>query len=328
MARTIERRDIGGVVVAEPPVILEPPEAPITIPTPRGEPRGRGRLGTIVRPLLLITLLGGGYFAYQKVPAVYESVNSLAASTAEWWNSFSAPFDPNKKIQVAPSGIPQFQPSVPSEYITPETANKTPEALAKEAGYNIIWKDPKDTTGRTVFYDYRGGWGGGIGENYSQQNGTDGKVYRHRISMVGSFGSFEAIPASKDKYIILKDPRTGVLFQKIRIDFEGKIVTTEGMRPTNLGIENISLNKATAQSSGVNGKLEYVPQWDKEQLARIIQPGDAVHISLTAVKGISGNVLQEENNVVTANYEPYFAGSIIVRRFGGKAQIEKELASP
>lgn len=327
MARTIERRE-SGIAVAEPPVILEPPETPITIPTPRGKPRGRGRLGTIVRPLLLVAVLGGGYLAYQKIPTVYERVNSLAASAADWWNSFSSPFDSNKNIKVAPSGIPQFLPSVPSEYVTPTTTGKSPQELAKEAGYNILWREPNDDTGRTVFYDYRGGWGGGIGENYSKQNGTDGKVYRGIISLTGQFVGLETVDGSKDKYLVLKNPQTGSLFRKIRVDFEGKILTTEGTKPTGLTVENISLDKDQASSLDANRRLGYIPQWGEDQLAKILQPGDAITVSLTTVKGISVKNLHEEDNIVTATYEPYFAGSIGLRRFGGKAQIEQELVSP
>lgn len=294
-------------------------------------PRGVQRLmlDVINNWMVRLGLAGTGvYFAYQQVPAVYEGVNSLAVSTAEWWNSFSAPFDSNKNIKVAPLGIPEFPPSVPSEHITPTTTGKSPQELAKEAGYNILWREPNDNTGRTVFYDWRGGWGGGIEEKYNEQKGTDGKIYRSLVFLTGQFVRFENIESSEDKYIVLKDPKTGALFQKIRVDFEGKIVTTEGMRPTGLGIENISFNQDKARSLGVNGRLGYVPQWSETQLAKMLQPGDAVGIGVTAVKGISANVLHEEDNVVTATYEPYFAGSIGLRRFGGKAQIEKELASP
>ncbi|MDD5147685.1 MAG: hypothetical protein PHV63_04025 [Candidatus Daviesbacteria bacterium] len=266
---------------------------------------------------------GVGYVAYQNNPEIRQTVDQLPAGVANWWNSLLG-----RNVEVSQSGIPQFQPSVPAEYITPATAKKTPRELAKEVGYNILWMDPKDTTGRTLFYDYRGGWGGGIGESYGEQKGTDGKTYRYLVFLTGQFVRFEDIDGSKDKYIVLKDPKTGALFRKIRVDFEGKILTTEGKESTGLGIENISLDRDKALSLSVNGRLGYVPQWGETQLSKILQPGDAVGIGVTAVKGISINVLNTEDDTVTASYEPYFAGSIGLRRFGGKAEIEKELVSP
>lgn len=233
----------------------------------------------------------------------------------------------NNDVLVSPTGIPAFKPAAPGEYITPTTADKTPAQLAKEAGYKILLMSQDDNTGRTIFYDYRGGWGGGIGESYSEQNGTDGKTYRSAIYLTGSFVSFEAVPESKDQYITLQNPKTGELFPKIRVAFADEIFTTEGMKSTLLTVDNLSLDPDKASSLGINGRLGYMPQWGEDQLGKIIQPGDAIGISLTAVKGISTNILHEEGNIVTATYEPSFAGSILVRRFGGKGQIEKELAS-
>lgn len=265
-----------------------------------------------------------GYEAYHNIPAVQRAVESLGENAANHWNSLFA----NKDIQITPSGIPQFQPSIPAEYIIPATTGKSPEQLAKEVGYNILYKDTNDQTGRTVFYDYRGSWGGGIGESYSEQKGTDGKNYRHLIFLTGQFVKFENIDGSKDRYIILKDPKTGNLFQHIRVDFEGKFDTTEGKQPTVLSVANLSLNNQNAMSLGVDGRLGYLPQWDGNQLGRILKPGDAVGISLTAVRGISSATWREEGNNKTEIIENPFAGSITLNRFGGKAQIEKELASP
>ncbi|GEM_PF-4140231 len=275
----------------------------------------KSKLGMAAAAVLGIPvgLAGTHLINLEIIPGIYQAAESAL-------DAYRAP--------VTASGIPSFVPSIPSENITPTATGKSPQELAKEAGYNILWMDPNDTTGRTVFYDFKGGWDRGIGESYGQQNGTDGKVYRYLVSLTGQFVGFEDIEGSKDKYIILKNPKTGELFRKIRVDYEGKIFTTEGMKPTGLGIENLSYNTDQALSIGVNGRLGFLPQWDKVQLRKILQPGDAVGIGVTAVKGISANVLHEKDNVVTAMYEPYFAGGIDLRRFGGKAQIERELASP
>jgi hypothetical protein len=331
-AKGMGKQELGGRNMLRRTEIPPPTEVSVSVPEKGLKYTRQSLYQRLARALrskvafglgLTTAISVGGFVTYQNIPAIHQSVDTLGQALADRWSSL---FDNvNIKGTVAPSGIPEFQPSVPSEYITPETTNLTPQELAEEAGFKIIWMDPNDKSGRTVFYDNRGDWGGGIGESYGEQKGTDGKSYRYLVFLTGQFVKFESIGGTVDKYIIMKNPTTGDLLPKIRVDFEGKLGSTEGKQPTILSVANLSLDNEHALSMDINGRLGYMPQWSVAQLGKVLKPGDAVGIGITAVKGISTNVLSEEDDAITANYDPYFAASITVRRFGGKAQIEKEL---
>lgn len=162
MARTIERRDTGGVVVAEPPVILEPHETPITTPIPRRTSR-RSLLKGIT---LVAGGLGAGAVLYQtgiiqtglnwadkffkerdenilrREALAIRSLGPQAGEQTSWWMEL-----PEARIRQL-AQLPEIH-QIGERYVS--TVSPALQEKAQQAGYKLIYQgDPEDTVGRTV----------------------------------------------------------------------------------------------------------------------------------------------------------------------------------
>lgn len=207
----------------------------------------------------------------------------------------------------------------PSSQLQPWASNPLVQK-AKEIGYNIIWMDPNDTIGRTVFYDWRGAYGnGGIGPK--ELKNPDGTTFIRHIT--GLFKEFQDIPNSKEKYLLLSLPNQEELLT-IRISFEFKKFTSNTTgNPMNvlLGVENLNL---IPQKQSQDSKNVFLSSMKEADLRKMLKPGDvvAVSIKVEAVKGQK----KENNYVNTKDEKDFLIGTYIyLRRFGGWEQIDNEL---
>lgn len=180
-------------------------------------------------------------------------------------------------------------------------------------GYDIIWMSDSDRVGRTVFYK-------------NNDNYTLNPTYTGRLNGIGVIESgptlkyyagvlseISDIPNSKDKYFVLADPQTNKLLVIARIIIE-KRGNTLG---TSLRIENLSYG-TSRPASGLtfdDENLGLVSDFLKKD---IIQKGDAVIIiPETDINNVKKEVKDDKNN-------PY-SSVVVIRRFAGKTDIEREL---
>lgn len=179
---------------------------------------------------------------------------------------------------------------------------------AKSLGYEIIWMDPEDTLGRTIFYNWRGEAGyGGIGVR--EVKNPDGTTYTRHIT--GIFQRFEDIPQSKDKYLLLLDPKNNKRLPLVRLIFE----QTPTKSSSGLAVEKLSvpLDVKEYGSEYIGTALEI-----GSNLEKILRSGDAVAVQLNTDGSSNFKNLKDKNG----NFEVFF---LFLRRFDGKIQIEKEL---
>ncbi|MDD5147686.1 MAG: hypothetical protein PHV63_04030 [Candidatus Daviesbacteria bacterium] len=191
---------------------------------------------------------------------------------------------------------------------------------AKSLGYTITYIDPKDTTGRTVFYEGKGIFGNnGIGEQITKN--PDGSSYTSRI--IGIFQELKDTPASPDKYLILVDLKTRKSYQPLRIILDPEKASTLSAKPTlpltQLFVENLNI---LVNISTQNGELinEFY-KLSNDEIKNILRNGDAVNMTLWPTytsdkKALTNSKDESGKNIIWKLY---------IRRFGGKAQIEKEL---
>ncbi len=172
-------------------------------------------------------------------------------------------------------------------------------AKAKSIGYDIIWIKPEDETGRTVFYkerpkaetDFRG-----TGLVYTQA--TASGAQRLISYVAGTFISFQEIANSPDLYIDLINSQTGISLPKVRL-----ILTKDSSTKTFFRVENLSYAQ--------EGNLGMLSDWTIDKLKKIITTGDAVVVSNFTNKTDSNKAL--------------IGTMLVIRRFDGQGQVEKEL---
>lgn len=226
-------------------------------------------------------------------------------------------FLPHRPLQQSQQNIPRPSPSP-----TPEFLSNPLVARAKNIGYNIIWMDPSDTVGRTVFYDWKGTYGsGGIGpKEIKNQNGT---IYIRHIT--GLFQGFQEIPNSSDKHLLLKNPLTQEILSPLRITLtqsESTSSATPHFPLTSLFVEDLSI--LTNNATGSASSLGEFRNWKTTDLQIVLEKGDAVVASLWS------NMTRTQQGVVMGKTPKDNEGNFGVlhlhlRRFGGKTEVEKEL---
>lgn len=228
-------------------------------------------------------------------------------------NYFTAtnPFLLHKSV-IQKSDIVQPNTTISSDFSSNPLFKK-----AQSLGYEIIWMNPQDSVGRTVFYnareksdyDFRGS-----GIVYAQFGTDSNKVASY---VVGTFEGFEEIKDSSDEYIKFTDPITGISLPRGRVIF-----TKDNSKQTNSLVENLSYgpNNPYVFKEGSNeNNLGLLSNWSKEDLKKVIKPGDALVLNILS-KSKDGIYTNEKDQ----NKE--FIGTVLImRRFGGKEQINQEL---
>ncbi|MCL4354031.1 hypothetical protein M1349_00995 [Patescibacteria group bacterium] len=208
--------------------------------------------------------------------------------------------------------------------IQKNAVNKLPQKVsiiekkAKAAGYSIIWQgDKSDISGRTVlvsqerkFNGYSDSFGWTNSTSYSDPNKQD--FYK----AMGVFQGWESIAKSKDKYIILINPNNKEEI-KARIMIEKN---PEGMI-TGLFVDN--LNNNSKQPNNSSEKIDSFSNISSNTLNKLIKIGDVViayMLPLSIEKEVKTN-FQAKRDI---NLKPITL-SIVIRRFGGKAEIKNEI---
>lgn len=182
----------------------------------------------------------------------------------------------------------------------------------QELSYDIISQVDTDESGRTVFYDGRG-FRDGSGIYYTNPE------LRDPTYMVGEFVRWEDIPGSKDKYIVLRYQKTKREFPRVRIEFEEDAPP----RPTLLAVEDLSVGSSNPGDDLF--LLGLVKDWIAEY-PNLTQKGDAVVLDLKRI--LTGEVTARGEAEFIIEHDvngEFIAERILIRRFGGKAQLEKEL---
>lgn len=208
-----------------------------------------------------------------------------------------------KAIEPSPALIPPEDRSLSLEPFASASEK------AAKAGYRIVYQeDREDKTGRGVFYQGRGERGyEEIGWWTETQNRIEDYAY-----FTGSFVRWDDVAGSKDKYIILEYPEEmgeeETVFPPVRIGFEEDHLTS-------FGVENLDYGPNNPEVYSL-AELGWVKDWEND-LGKLIQRSGAVVTTFWRKSEREGAVRDENKNLV--------AGKLLIRRFGGVEQLEKEL---
>jgi hypothetical protein len=253
----------------------------------------------VVEFVVLLILIAGAIFALSYFHIF--SFSTIHIPTISILNN-------NKKISAtdpkkAPDVTPQAKDKENKVVIITKDEVKV-KTLEFQTGYTILWMVPNDTIGRTILYENNrnttaqqllGGRLNGVG-----QVRTDGDTKVTYI--VGSFVKTEKINNSKDLNLILRNPLTNKNLSPIRLSYE--------QPKTRLYVEDDAY-----------GPLKPIPDYKSEgevlgllsdyiNKPQLLKVDDAVAVLLN----------QEELSL-----NKYVATTIVLRRFGGKLELEKEL---
>lgn len=199
-----------------------------------------------------------------------------------------------------------FQKEMPTrqqEQVVSE--RKSLEQLAKEQGWEILYKDPEDTTGRTILTLGRGIYDG-AGVFYDEE------IPRY---LVGRVSEIKKIVGSEDLRVSFEDPITGGEIPKIRIDRTKSSSANGEIHTTPVLVDNL-LRQERVKFLG------YAGEWDGGIFSKLVSPGDflGVELALSRESTESGKI-----RVVEDDLGGWLPTSIVIRRIGGKEAILKEL---
>lgn len=205
-------------------------------------------------------------------------------------------------------------------------------AKAFWSGYSLAYQgDYQDKVGRTVmakksrhtpefFDDFGGGtlresepawWEGGVG-------------LLNRIYGVGVFKQWKEIQGEKDRHLVLTGPEGEGLIQ-LRAIFEPR---TElfGRYETALCADNLNLDTGDFDRLGDEPTfipLDHLSDFSQEEIDKLLKPGDVVGFLLRYEEGLAG--LPPKGELLKDDFETPVLSMLILRRFGGQEQLEKEL---
>lgn len=259
---------------------------------------------------------------YLDVGFIQEKTSRVFSSSKDTLISKELSSDQVKNIARIPLFIP-FKKSIIAG--TPLAQEKL-----KQADNVLLYQsDPKDTSGRTMLVDtnqnvhyYIMGLGGAVD---SFETSASGKmvVQTDFWRETGVFRFWSPISNSQDLYLVLSDPERNQDFA-IRIAGEkgGCFLSEKTTYLTDFLVRDISF---TAER-GVFDDLGAISLWSEKDLATLIKPGD-----LITVYNLQHNPLTKQVRGVFAkrdNLGVVCAEALVINRFGGKKQLEKELAKP
>lgn len=158
---------------------------------------------------------------------------------------------------------------------------------------SIIYKVSTDEEWRTVIYDH-----GKSGQFKYPKIGTifsSEKPSKQVYAVVGLFDSWESIPGSKDKYVVINESVDGNYLRKVRVAAER----------TGIGVENLN-------NGNFDNPKKYILSLPDQKLNNIIKKGDAIVVT-PRVNGDSIVQYDSEDNLIAA--------WVIVRRKDGLEAI-------
>jgi len=188
------------------------------------------------------------------------------------------------------------------------------EEKAEKAGFSVAWAgDTEDGSGRTIL----------VSRDRVQDIGFPDEFgyFTHKTAVMGILKSFEKIPSSNDLYIILENPINKEQI-KIRISTEGRFLDEVAAQ---FLVDNLQLITSDDASS-VEKLFDYFGSEDGlQKIKKIVKPGDVIYAGLYAVlKADKGEI--KDVDIARDRNGAIYAEAIVLRRFGGKEQIDKELA--
>ncbi len=205
---------------------------------------------------------------------------------------------------------------------------------AFRAGYGLVHQGNYfDMVGRTVMadksrytpslFDDLGGGANRVNEPpwWENSNGLANRIYG-----AGIFKKWEEIGGEKDRYLFLTDPY-GAGEIKFRLIFEPK-AEFFGRFHSVICIDDLDFGSQELEALGSGGKpvfmpLGYLSDFSPEEIERIFQPGDVVGFLLRYSGEPQGMPLKGEISTDGSNIS--VISSLILRRFGGQSQLEKDL---
>lgn len=218
------------------------------------------------------------------------------------------------------------------------SVNQPPQKMA-----NVLYPPNPDPSGRNIYYlaysptgDVKFSGVGihqePIGSQYKDQNG---KVILTTINssmssyIVGSFVSWEDIPKSQDKYLILQDglktrDSSGnlIIIPKIRVGFDTKNIDNKTHFATAVGVEDLNsvIPKLLDPVEGVKTyKMGDMGTLSHLGIFQVIKPGDAISIvTLPDFKNQIDMVDSKGHKIAAILY---------MRRFDPKNEFKTELTS-
>lgn len=224
-------------------------------------------------------------------------IGILMLIPADQLQKIISPFQTKKETKplIPPSPTPIIaSENLPNDKLIP---------IMKKLGFDLLWRDPNDSTGRTLLYRDRGISYYLIGELTAI--GAEG--LKQVASYVGVAEKLEEIPKSRDMYITVIDPRNKTQIGKARIMME-----TKG-KPTLLWIEslNLNLNRTENPEPLLRERLGFMEKW-RQWVPNLILAGDGVVLQVR--RDSQDKNVKDENGY-------YVIESITIHRFKGKAAI-------
>lgn len=216
---------------------------------------------------------------------------------------------------------------VPFKKSIPAGTSLAQERLKQADNVLLYQSNPQDISGRTMLVDtnqnvhyYIMGLGGAID---SFETSASGKmvVQTDFWRETGVFRFWSPISNSQDWYLVLSDPERNQDFA-IRISREkgGCFLSDRTTYLTDFLVRNISF---TAERGAIDD-LGTIYLWSEKDLATLIKPGD-----LLTVYNLQHNPLTKQIRGVFAKRDTLgvvCAEALVINRFAGKKQLEKELA--
>lgn len=336
MARTIELRDTGRVVVAEPPVILEPPQTPITTPRKtsrrgflKGSAFAAGGLGigaVLHQTGVIRTGLNWANKFFEERDANIQrrealatrSLEPQAGESASWWMEL-----PEQRIREL-AQLPEIH-QIGERFAS--TVSPDLQAKAQQAGYGLIYQgNPEDSVGRTVITK---------GRHVDKKDWSveDLGFGRAGLDVRGIFKAWVPDPTDPNQ----KEKVYALLYNPIKPD-QKYLVAVQlfpfdpnnfSIRPTWFDITNLDYGPRVNNPSSVqNKKLTDFPTFNELlrekglELTDLIEPGDYVR-TIMQTAGVDDQT--GKNRYKQDNYGVSRSLEIVVRRFGGSPQWQSEV---
>ncbi len=193
-----------------------------------------------------------------------------------------------------------------------------------EKPYTIAYQgDKNDTSGRTILAN--GQRVEGLLEDkfyWSWEHNTELNLIGY-TQAIGVFRQWEAIKDSKDLYLKLVNPDAKT---KDKIEFHVRVILDrkEGSEfiPTKLSVQNLDYGYSN-NSVSPTVPLGYIANLSQQEINTLIKPGDVITVYPVF---LDIETAKKQRTLNQKDENGYFvAKKILIRRFGGKETILKEL---